>query len=662
MWKKVFLLAITGAAIQIALLTSTGNAYEYADTPTEPADGYFIPKKLTFLENMPYYVIPNALKNEPEGSFAPQTVEVVEAEVNWATSGNWWKIHTDYGDRWIKTAPWQIEVPPPPTIRLMSETPLYARASEAGRSTSALSPQEVTVVDAEKSWFRQAESDYNPKRWLKIRTTWLGDQWVHLRLDEIGALQPMDRTVYYPSVYYHNSPFMHLITGQNEGLLSNVFVKQSAEYRSLLGSSFQFETEQGPKWSFGPGMTIQANPQTLKRTQSSPLFKYPNAYSEMVAELPPGNLNVIETTVYDDGYLTHEEWYHVRNDQAEGWFSPSYAEPEGATKDTKSITLRGNMTGIMRFPNSSISLNNGQIGPQTLHPLAAWTAPDGTRWYKINSFVGQGWVKLDGYQDNIVLKDREDDAQIRSRMLYQGAFYQNDAGIFTFGSETIGKLLKGVPHLSADFLAKQYHYELTGPDANGWWTLTNKAGYTFQIKSGEKTAKTFWNGIFANPVNLAAAPVAAAEAKLPPLLGLSEVRQLFGASTAYYDKVVYGDNNVVLSSREYEISGFNLPPTAEGKELHLSGLLYENSYLQPGTISPECSIAVKRRDNDDKDPANIQLAKVNHLYNLSYNDGVYDVTLDTPLKPGINPLTLEVKVGERIVYKKDWDVTAPTEK
>ncbi|MGF7034792.1 hypothetical protein J2T17_005761 [Paenibacillus mucilaginosus] len=28
--------------------------------------------------------------NQPEGAFSPQTVEIVEAEVNWAVYPNWW--------------------------------------------------------------------------------------------------------------------------------------------------------------------------------------------------------------------------------------------------------------------------------------------------------------------------------------------------------------------------------------------------------------------------------------------------------------------------------------------------------------------------------------------------------------------------------------------
>ncbi|MDQ0902094.1 MULTISPECIES: hypothetical protein [unclassified Paenibacillus] len=39
-------------------------------------------------------------------------------------------------------------------------------------------------------------------------------------------------------------------------------------------------------------------------------------------------------------------------------------------------------------------------------------------------------------------------------------------------------------------------------------------------------------------------------------------------TTAYYDKVSYGDKNMTLSTTEYEISGFDLPEKANAAKLH----------------------------------------------------------------------------------------------
>ncbi|GGI44677.1 hypothetical protein GCM10008018_08290 [Paenibacillus marchantiophytorum] len=660
MWKKVSFLVLFGVSMQLGLLTATGIAYEYADTPTEPADGIFIPKQLTFIENMPYYVIPNTLRNQPEGTFAPQSVEVIEAEVHWASGGNWWKIHTDIGDRWIKTAPWQIEVAPPQTLRLMSETPLYARPSEAGAPTAALSPQEVTVVDAEKTWFRQAEGNYNPKRWIKIHTTWLGDQWIHLHLDEIGNLQPLDQQVFYASTYYNSKPQMDYISYQFEGYLTSLFVHQTAQFHSQLGSAYQFETKQGLKWAFGPGMRIVPEKQTLKRKHQSSLFAYPDANAKITATLPSGDLNVIETTTNLDALWNPENWYHVKNDQAEGWFSQSYAEPEDTMDDTSTIELKAYSTAIYRFPNTRIPLDNGQIGAQTISPLAAWTAPDGTRWFKINSFVGQGWIQMNPYQDRVVLKDHENDIQMRSKTSYQGVFYQNESGVFTYGLDTIGGMQKGEPAFRSAFLASLYHYELSGPDSAGWWTFKNADGYAVQLKAGESAAKTFWNGKLANVVKLTEAPATDSDSKQgAPLLSLTHLRILFGVTTAYNDKVSYGDRNVTLSTTEYEISDIDLPEKADvAAKLHLTGLLYEDLYKDEKAIKPQLQIIVNNRETvDNQSP--IQLAQIQHLYKLGYQFGLSDIGLDVKLKPGINHLSIQFKAGERILMQRDWEVIAP---
>lgn len=659
MWKKIIILALFVVSIHLGLTATTGNAYEFDDTPTEPADGIFIPKQLTFIENMPYYVIPNTLRNEPEGTLAPQTVEVVEAEVNWATSGNWWKIHTDIGDRWIKTYPWQIEVPPPQTLRLMSETPLFAQPSEEDGQTAALTPQEVTVVDAEKNWFRQAEGEYNPKHWIKIHTTWLGDQWIHLHLDEIGNLQPLDQQVYYPSVFYNSSPYWDYYSGQYEGELTSAFAHQTAKFRSVLGSSYQFETKMGLKWSVAQGMPIVPDKQILHRKNPSPLFAYPNENAELTATLPAGELNVVATTTNSAWYSSPDHWYHVKNDQADGWFSPTFADPEDSVEDTASLILDSDITAIYQFPNTRIWLNHGQIGPQTIHPLAAWTGPDGTRWYKISSFVGQGWISINPFVDEVVLKNRPNDIQIRSRTTYQGVFYQNESGVFTYGPETIGTMLKGEPSFRSSFVAGLYHYEGSGPDADGWWTFKNADGYAVQLKAGEPTAKTFWNGKLENTVKLTEAPAPDPESKQgAPLISLTHLRMLFGVTTAYYDKVSYGDKNVMLGTTEYGVSNLDLPKNSDINKLHLSGLLYEDMYKDEGAILPQLQIIVKNREDTDSQSPD-QLALIKRLYKLGYQYGLSDVGLDVMLKPGVNHLSIQFKVGERILLERDWEVTAP---
>lgn len=657
MWKKAISLGLLGLGLQLSLWASLGNAYEYADTPTAAADGIHIPQKLTLLEDIPYYVIPNALLNKAEGSFSPQTVDVIEAEVNWATSPNWWKIHTAIGDRWIKTAPWQIEAPPPPTISLMAETPIYAKPSEKIEPSAALSPQNVTVVDAEKGWFKQESNDYNPKKWIKIHTTWLGDQWVHLHLDQIGSYQPIDQMAFYSNIYYNLKPHIDNQTYQYDGILSNQFLHQIGQFHSILGSYYEVGTDGGTKWALADGLHVIPETKTLTRTHPSPLYTYPSPYEVPMLVLA-GDLQVFEKINKEASNDSVGEWYHVRTDQGEGWFNPTFAEPEDATIETATIQLYSAVTRLYRYPNTDISLENGQLGPQSIHPLAAWTAPNGIRWFQINSFVGQAWIQLEPREDRLVLKDRASDMQMKGDSSYQGAFYKKD-GNYTYGTETIGYDMQGQPYFNSAFLASLYPFNLTGPDVEGWWTLTNATGYSFRIKAGELKARTLWKGNIAKIVTLAAPP-ASSDNDGSPLLSLADIRTLFGITS-----MVSRDNaEVLLSARQYDVAPFQLPTIANGTHAHLSGLLYETTYSYSNNSSNAISqtLQITVADRDTGEPLNTtNVAAMKLLYNLNMYTGLYDISLDQPLKPGINHLSVVFKVGERIILQRDWDVTGPAQ-
>lgn len=660
MWKKIVAHGLVGVGLQLSLGITSGNAYEYADTPTEVADGVHIPTKLTLLEDIPYYVIPNALLNKAEGSFSPQTVEVIEAETHWSGAWNWWKIHTDVGDRWIKTAPWQIETPPPPTISLMTETPLYAQPSEKSQPTAALSPQEVRVVDAEKGWFRNSSGgseDINPKRWLKIHTTWLGDQWIHLNLNQIGTFQPADQMSYYSNLYYNLTPQYDYQTYPTDGTLSKQFVHVTGKFRTLLGTFYQLETTDGPRWTFGSGQPITAETKIIQRTHPSALYSYPSSQYEDEPKLVlTGDLPVFEKTYneYITNYGYDGDWYHVRTEQGEGWFNPTFAEPEDAVAETATIQLNSPVTALFQYPNTGIIRNHGQLGPQTLRPIAAWTDPNGIRWFQIDSFVGRAWIQLVPNLDRVVLKDRELDMEIQGNTSYQGAFYQNEEGAYTHGSESIGYDDKqGEPFLDTAFLAGMYHYELTGPDVAGWWTLTNDSGYAFQIKTGELQARTLWDGKLAKQLKLASSPVSPNQ-QGTPYLSLTDIRTLLGATTNV--NTGYNDSKVItLSARQYEIAHLQLPPIAGDNHWHMSGLLYDNRYFDSGSIAQTLQISVKNRDSNETTTTE-QVAAMKLLYDLSYHYGLYDISLDQPLKPGMNHLTVSFKVGERIILQRNWDI------
>jgi hypothetical protein len=660
MWKKLIALGLVAIGLQVSLGASSGNAYEYEDTPTEVADGIHIPRELTLLEDIPYYVIPNALLNKAEGSLSPQTVKVIEAENHWSGAWNWWKIHTDAGDRWIKTAPWQFDAPPPTTINLMTETSLYAKPSENSKPTAALSPQEVQVVDAEKGWFRNSSGtsdDYNPKKWLKIHTTWLGDQWIHLNLDQIGNFYPADQMSFYANFYWSLTPQMNYQTYQTDGTLSKQFVHVTGKFRTLLGTYYQIETDDGTKWAFGSGQPIIAETKIIKRTKPSALYAYPSSqYEEEPKLIVTGDLPAFEKTYneYITNYGYDGDWYHIRTAQGEGWFNPTFAEPEDAVAETATIQLNAPITTLFRYPNSGIILNHGQIGPQTLHPAAAWTDPNGIRWFQINSFVGTSWIRLDPFQDRVILKDRESDMLIQSDSSYRGGFNQNEKGAYTDGIESIGYDNKqGEPFLDTAYLARLYHFDLSGPDVAGWWTLKNDSGYAFQIKAGDLQARTLWDGKLAKQLKLSSAPDSSSN-QGPPFLSLTDIRNLFGSATSL--NIGYKDSKVItLNALLYKINNLQLPPVAADHPLHLSGLIYENRYVEFNSIAPDFQITVKHRDLGVTSTTE-QVATMKLLYDLGYSSRLYDISMDHPLQPGMNHLTIRFQVGERIILQRDWDI------
>ncbi|WP_253956899.1 hypothetical protein [Paenibacillus oleatilyticus] len=56
--------------------------------------------------------------------------------------------------------------------------------------------------------------------------------------------------------------------------------------------------------------------------------------------------------------------------------------------------------------------------------------------------------------------------------------------------------------------------------------------------------------------------------------------------------------------------------------------------------------------------ASAAVASEEMLFSLSMDRALYDLSLKKPLQPGINRLTAVYKVGERIIFEQDFDVTA----
>ncbi|MEC0228545.1 hypothetical protein [Paenibacillus alba] len=650
---KLSLTLLLGISLPMTAALHQAAASEYEDTPTEAADGIHIPKSLTLLEETPFYVIPNALKNKAEGSFSPQVVEVVEAETGWATNPSWWKIHTSNGDRWVKTYPQSIDVPPPPSITLLENTPIYANPKDNIPSSAVLSPQEVVIAGAEKQWFYSPSYKESRDKWLKIQTSWLGDQWIHLPVKKIGSYQAANKRKYYAHVEVSDFPFMNYPSSEQDATyIENQILSEAGEFRSPAGSIYQIHTDKGLQWTPYSGQLVIDKDDTIQRHLPAPLFPAPSEYAQEPILIAPQTLKVFEEIQPYQFNRANNVWYHVKANEGEGWFNPRFADPEDAKPESATIELRSTKTGLLRYPDENILLNNGILGPQSLHPLASWTNSDGIQWFQISTFLGNAWITLNPQLDRIHPAGRELDKPIIGDISSKGALYLNDNNL-TFGNAKVGYDLDGQLYLDSAFLAKMYHYVLSGPSPDNKWTFDDGLGYSFQIKPGEQEAVLFWQGGNPRKLPLSTAPTSSSASGVPNL-GIEDMRTLLGATT----QIQPNHSEVILSEVQYTFEAFNPPAAVEGNTLHLSVLSYDNERLAPYEVRNSLKLYVYDRNSSNLPGTSSEpvIASNKRLYYLNYATVLNDISLNKQLKPGVNHLKAVFKVGERVLLERDFDV------
>ncbi|PUA36698.1 hypothetical protein C8Z91_25325 [Paenibacillus elgii] len=655
MRNKSTLAFLLGIGLSLAAAVH-GYASEYADTPTEPADAVRIPRTLSLLQDTPYYVIPNALVNKAEGAFSPQTVEVIEAETRWAEMPNWWKIRTTFGDRWIKTEPGNIDVPPPSKITLMENTPIYAKSGTQLQPSAVLSPQQVEVVGAEKQWFYSPKHDENELKWLKIRTSWLGDQWIRLPLKQIGSYYSHTKKKYYGTAEFSSVPLWNhsVDSSASRRQIRDQIFTETGEFQTPLGSFYQVETPDGTSWTHYPGEFVAEANETITRRQSAPLYPSPSPYSGKPNVAAPQSLTVFEKIEATPVRSSEGTWYHVRANEGKGWFNPKYADPEDAKPDNTEIDLQSDKTWLYQYPDSTQLLNYGVLGPQKIHTSSAWTAPNGVRWFQIPTFLGNAWINLNPTRDRLQLPGREQDMQISGEISHKGAIYKTD-NTLTFGDKKVGYERDSELFFHSGVVAKMYQYTVSGPDQENVWTFAHPSGYSFRIKTGEKKAVISWKSEPRRSVILSAAPVASTDQEAPDLR-IDEMRTLLGAST----EVMPNHSSVYLSSAEYTLGAFNPPTEVKGNLLQLSALCYDAGSPQPNEVGNRLKIYVYDRSSDalSDSYASAAVASEELLFSFDMYRALYDLSLKKPLQPGVNRLTAVFKVGERIIFEQDFDVTA----
>ncbi|WP_028552770.1 hypothetical protein [Paenibacillus sp. UNC451MF] len=649
-WKQIVLAVAIGVPTSIACYSSAGAA---VNVITEKPEAHHVPSKLILLQETPFYSDPDTLSHKPDGVLTPQTVEVVEGEPGWMTNANWFKINTWLGERWIYTYPSGIDVNPPETVTLLSNTPIYSKPDETTTPTAVLSPQDVKVTYAESQWFLRNSYPESPK-WLKIQTSWVGEQWIHLPFEQIGTIQKVDRYSYHLGAALYDSPIINpaIYPPASTG---NASLHEIGEFATPAGTSYKVETEHGAKWTMSRGRTVIPNTEPVPLKLPTPLFDTPWPYQDKELKmLEPQILTPLEKIEPEAGLGNWMEgvWYHVREGNNEGWINKKYADPEDAKSTEDSVKLGSDATRLFRFPGSYISLDSTVIAPQVVQALAYWDDPSShQRWYQIDSFMGKGWFPIDPNKDRILIKGRENDLQVARQQGYYAQVDIKDYQLYE-GDKKVGFALNNQYYYSLNYLASRLSYRIEGPNKDGIVTLRDWKGYSFEVHSGEKTAQTLWNESSRRTV-----PLRSEVQELNGELYLSEddMSTMLGANVSKDPQGRY----VQLSKMDYDVKQPVIPESSDGDEFKMSALLYDTLFTtgNNGITIPFSGLFIYDTDQEENFEGANAASNRKEPIQLTYESALYDYEIGRKVKPGLNQLTLVFKIGERILWQQNWELS-----
>ncbi|NOV03908.1 hypothetical protein [Paenibacillus planticolens] len=272
----------------------------------------------------------------------------------------------------------------PKTITLLHETKLYASPNENSFSGASLTPQDVQTAGAEADW-------YNPffgiQKWVKIHTSWLGDQWVHIDLPEIGWLTPRDEFLDVSGdMPLYNKP-EYGYTGAT--LTSQIVHTKGIFYRPMQSPTWLLDTWLGDKWFTPSGAMViegvsKVSPDVRVNLQGkASLFQAPSnqPYIPYATTIEPQILSAIAKQ--GDFYKV------VTSDGKSGWVSNRFEQPADTETINIDILLK-EKTSIYAYPNLQSYLD--PVTPQTVHAKAKVNDIWGNTWFQIQTWRGDAWI------------------------------------------------------------------------------------------------------------------------------------------------------------------------------------------------------------------------------------------------------------------------------
>lgn len=364
---KMKLLAITilAAGLGLGSLAHQSKAETIYGGSYAP-EGIRFPAAIELLAETPYYADPNQPDDEPEGTFAPQEVNVLTVESSWSSGRSIWKIETMFGPRWIRPNPWEIDMEPPKRITLLEETPLYRSKSTKGEPAASLSAQEVEVVTADKQWFYT--NDPSSKAWIKVHTTWLGDLWAHIPVNQIGTVHKVQRKAHYYGLPANSDLSTAMGFGEQKQDWSNSKAGDYTtvrEFTTIYDRAFEIQTDQGTTWTRDKGVTILSANETIAIVRETPLIHDVwDGYKKEDAVIKDETVTAFEKIEerLESGrgpysIWNNSTWYHVRSSKGTGWINKLFGEPESAIPVHWKVTVN-DQKELFRYPEIPFSLRH----------------------------------------------------------------------------------------------------------------------------------------------------------------------------------------------------------------------------------------------------------------------------------------------------------------
>ncbi|WP_261305535.1 hypothetical protein [Paenibacillus andongensis] len=655
--RKIFAITILAAGLGLGSLAHRTKAETIYGGSYAP-EGIRFPATIELLADTPYYSDPNQPDDEPEGTFAPQEVNVLTVESSWSIGKATWKIETMFGPRWIRPNPWEIGMEPPKRITLLEETPLYRSQSTKGGSVASLSAQEVEVVAAEKQWFYT--NDPSSKAWIKVHTTWLGDLWAHIPVNQIGTVQKVQRKAHYYGLPANSDLGTAMGVGEQQQDWSNSKAGDytiTREFTTIYDRAFEVQTDQGTTWTREKGVTILSANETVAIARETPLIHdvwdgYKKEDAVIKGETVTAFEKIDERLESGRGPYSiwnNSTWYHVRSSKGTGWINKLFGEPESSLPVHWKVKVN-DQKELFRYPEIPFSTSTLLLRDQTVEATEAWNGPNGGLWLKVQVDSRSGWIPFWNYsQDNIWDEDANTIFHIsRMNMNSLGIAPAANGGLQLSNGQRIGYTENNQSYLDVIQLAEYFQYKVEKvPNTNA--ISLSKGEYSFVLQADLGNATLNWHGTKDKSVQLAEMPRHTRDSWY---LNLKDVQALFGLT-----QVVAG-NEYSLFEKMYQVRLGELPTSAAKGRLELQAFV-DDWTSREDYKSNQMPLQMFIEENGDHGGEG-HLTQINGIVN-NPDASVAPVTLfslkaSRPLSNGTHQVSVVIRIGERIIWKHNVEI------